>query len=59
MAGAGVFGLTALTAFRKVDVELGDGWLAVGGGFVGAPDANTPLPQSMMVDWVRVYRLGS
>ncbi len=30
--------------------------LAVGGGFVGPPDESTTFPQSMLVDWVRVYR---
>jgi beta-glucanase (GH16 family) len=29
--------------------------IAVGGNFVGPPDANTIFPQSMLVDWVRVY----
>jgi beta-glucanase (GH16 family) len=31
--------------------------VAVGGNYVGPPDATTPFPQSMIVDWVRVYRL--
>ena len=30
--------------------------LAVGGGFVGAPDALTTFPQELVVDWVRVYK---
>jgi len=30
--------------------------LAVGGYWPGYPDAGTPLPQRMLVDWVRVYR---
>lgn len=30
--------------------------LAVGGGWVGPPNANTVFPQTMLVDWVRVYR---
>lgn len=30
--------------------------VAVGGTFVGAPDAGTMFPQTMLVDWVRVYR---
>lgn len=30
--------------------------VAVGGDFVGAPDATTPFPATMQVDWVRVYR---
>lgn len=29
--------------------------VAVGGGFVGAPNASTIFPQTMLVDWVRVY----
>lgn len=29
--------------------------VAVGGNFVGAPDAITEFPQQMVVDWVRVY----
>jgi beta-glucanase (GH16 family) len=31
--------------------------VAVGGHFVGPPDASTPFPQTMLVDWVRVYQL--
>ncbi len=30
--------------------------VAVGGSFVGPPDSDTPFPQSMLVDWVRVHR---
>lgn len=31
--------------------------VALGGGFVGgAPNSNTPLPQTMLVDYVRVYK---
>ncbi len=30
--------------------------LAVGGNFVGPPNAATTFPQTMLVDWVRVYR---
>lgn len=30
--------------------------VAVGGHFVGSPDASTIFPQTMLVDWVRVYR---
>ena len=30
--------------------------VAVGGGFVGPPNESTNFPQSMLVDWVRVYR---
>ncbi|MFN0149394.1 MAG: family 16 glycosylhydrolase [bacterium] len=33
--------------------------LAVGGNFVGPPDASTRFPQVMLVDWVRVSRFGS
>ncbi len=29
--------------------------LAVGGNWPGAPQASTPLPATMLVDWVRVY----
>jgi beta-glucanase (GH16 family) len=29
--------------------------LAVGGNYVGPPDATTPFPQTMLVDYVRVY----
>lgn len=29
--------------------------VAVGGKFVGSPDASTQFPQTMLVDWVRVY----
>lgn len=32
--------------------------VAVGGGFVGAPDGSTTFPQEMVVDWVRVYQVG-
>jgi len=30
--------------------------LAVGGTWPGPPDASTPLPATLLVDWVRVYR---
>jgi beta-glucanase (GH16 family) len=30
--------------------------VAVGGRWPGEPDATTPLPQRMLVDWVRVWR---
>ncbi len=33
--------------------------VAVGGNFVGPPNASTVFPQTMLVDWVRVYRSGS
>ncbi|MCU1281665.1 MAG: hypothetical protein JWM53_5211, partial [bacterium] len=29
--------------------------LAVGGTFVGSPDATTTFPQTLLVDYVRVY----
>lgn len=29
--------------------------VAVGGNFVGPPDAETQFPQTMLVDWVKVY----
>jgi len=32
--------------------------VAVGGNFVGPPDASTSFPQTMLVDWVKVYRFG-
>jgi beta-glucanase (GH16 family) len=32
--------------------------VAVGGHFVGPPDASTVFPQTMLVDWVRVYKAG-
>ncbi len=32
--------------------------VAVGGGYVGPPDGSTTFPQTMVVDWVRVYRRG-
>ena len=30
--------------------------VAVGGNYVGSPDSTTVFPQTMIVDWVRVYR---
>lgn len=33
--------------------------VAVGGHYVGDPDETTPFPQTMLIDWVRVYRLES
>ncbi|MBC8478332.1 glycoside hydrolase family 16 protein [bacterium] len=30
--------------------------LAVGGNWPGAPDENTVFPQTMLIDWVRVYQ---
>jgi len=49
------------------DLGSGDAWVfdhpffiilnvAVGGHFVGPPNAGTLFPQTMLVDWVRVYR---
>jgi hypothetical protein len=29
--------------------------IAVGGNFVGSPNASTPFPQTLLVDYVRVY----
>ncbi len=29
--------------------------LAVGGNYVGAPNENTVFPQTMLIDWVRIY----
>jgi beta-glucanase (GH16 family) len=33
--------------------------LAVGGNYVGSPDASTVFPQTLLVDYVRVYQVGS
>lgn len=33
--------------------------VAVGGNYVGAPDGSTTFPQTMLVDWVRVYQAKS
>jgi len=52
--------------FRATDWPAGGKWvfdhpffiilnLAVGGGWPGAPDASTKFPQTMLVDYVRVY----
>jgi beta-glucanase (GH16 family) len=30
--------------------------VAVGGNFPGAPSSSTTFPQTMKVDWVRVYQ---
>ena len=30
--------------------------VAVGGNYVGFPTSETPFPQSMLIDYVRVYR---
>ena len=51
---------------RRSDLPAGAPWVfdqpfflllnvAVGGNFVGAPDASTSFPQRMVVDYVRVY----
>ncbi len=51
---------------RPADLPAGARWvfdrpffillnLAVGGRWVGPPDQTTALPQTMLVDWVRVY----
>lgn len=53
----------------KSDIPAGGTWVfdhpffvilnvAVGGNFVGPPDDSTVFPQTMLVDWVRVYRAG-
>ena len=31
--------------------------VAIGGNFVGPPDATTAFPQTMLVDWVRVHKI--
>ncbi|NIS15593.1 MAG: family 16 glycosylhydrolase [Aliifodinibius sp.] len=33
--------------------------VAVGGNFVGPPDSSTEFPQTMLIDYVRVYREGN
>jgi beta-glucanase (GH16 family) len=33
--------------------------VAVGGNYVGWPISTTPFPQTMLVDWVRVYKVAS
>jgi beta-glucanase (GH16 family) len=33
--------------------------LAVGGNYVGPPDASTVFPQTLLVDYVRVYQVGA
>ena len=53
---------------RQDGLALGSSWpfdhpffvllnVAVGGSFVGAPDVTTVFPQTMLVDYVRYYRL--
>jgi beta-glucanase (GH16 family) len=52
---------------RSTDLQSGQRWvydhafhllldLAVGGAWPGAPDASTPFPATLLVDWVRVYQ---
>jgi beta-glucanase (GH16 family) len=58
---------TAYHAITRTDLPRGGEWVfdhpffvilnvAVGGHFVGPPDAGTDFPQTMLVDWVRVHR---
>jgi beta-glucanase (GH16 family) len=60
---------TRFLTVRPADLPAGGAWVfdhpffvilnvAVGGHFVGPPDASTAFPQTMLVDWVRVYRRG-
>jgi beta-glucanase (GH16 family) len=53
-------------ARTRADLKPGDRWalnhpfyllldLAVGGDWPGSPNASTPFPARMLVDWVRVY----
>ena len=57
-------------AFGPSDLPPGSAWVfdhpffiilnvAVGGHYVGAPDETTTFPQTMLVDWVRVYGTGA
>ena len=57
---------TAYHRVRPQDLPGGSDWVfdhpffvilnvAVGGLFVGSPDQTTVFPQTMLVDWVRVY----
>jgi len=57
---------TVFQAVQKGDQPAGTPWvfdqpffvllnLAVGGKFVGDPNASTPFPQAMVVDYLRVY----
>lgn len=55
---------------NKTDIPQGSDWVfddqpffmllnvAVGGNFVGFPVNSTPLPQQMIVDYVRIYEIG-
>ncbi len=58
----------AYKTFTPGDMEAGQKWvfehpfylilqLALGGGWSGKPDETTRFPQSLMVDYVRVYQL--
>jgi beta-glucanase (GH16 family) len=58
---------TAYHTVTRADLPDGGRWVfdhpffiilnvAVGGHFVGPPDETTTFPQTMLVDWVRVYR---
>jgi beta-glucanase (GH16 family) len=58
---------TAYHVVTPVSLPRGGSWVfdhpffiilnvAVGGYFAGSPDATTTFPQTMLVDWVRVYR---
>ncbi len=60
----------AFQTIEPVNLPLGTDWVfdhpffiilnvAVGGHFVGAPDASTVFPQTMLVDYVRVYGITS
>jgi beta-glucanase (GH16 family) len=57
---------TVYESITPAEVPSGDKWvfdhpffiilnLAVGGNYVGSPDATTPFPATMLVDYVRVY----
>jgi len=59
---------TRFQAITAENVPSGSAWVfdhpffiilnvAVGGRFVGPPDATTVFPQTMLVDWVRVYKI--
>jgi beta-glucanase (GH16 family) len=61
---------TAYQTITPNDLPYGRRWVfdhpffiilnvAVGGNFVGSPDAGTFFPQTMLVDWVRVYGYGA
>ncbi|HEX2953678.1 MAG TPA: glycoside hydrolase family 16 protein [Bacillota bacterium] len=60
---------TLYHTLTSADIPQGTNWvydhpfylilnLAVGGGWPGYPDATTKFPQSMLVDYVRVYQRG-